>query len=192
MADALKNAMKANAKQTEELAKKIYACMAIELYKDGWRDKRLENMCKSIRGVYDDLKHEDKSAVEILAEETGVELMSENSNKHWYEVPYLNGKVWDDYLEKHMNKVNKAYLVAVQLKMRDWIRPQIYATVFTALHRLYGYGDKRIADMYRRMYGFEQEKNFDAGAVIKELEELTGLTVRIDEEVVEFKKVGEA
>ena len=108
MADALKNAMKANAKQTEELAKKIYACMAIELYKDGWRDKRLENMCKSIRGVYDDLKQEDKSAVEILAEETGVELMSENSNKHWYEVPYLNGKVWDDYLEKHMNKVNKA------------------------------------------------------------------------------------
>ena len=41
-------------------------------------------------------------------------------------------------------------------------------------------------------YYMQREKNFDADAVIKELEELTGLTVRIDEEVVEFKKVGEA
>lgn len=192
MASAFSVANKITKDKTDKAMKDIYSAMAIELHKDGWGIKRLKKLCEELKGVFDDLENEDKSAIQILDEETGVEMMAEDCTKHYYELSFLDGKIWEENKKKLKPKAYNAYATIAQQRMKDWVRLQVYATIFIGLHRLYGYSHKRINDLYVRMYELEQEHDFDTKKIDDALRKALSLTlVKIKDHTIEFMKVGE-
>lgn len=170
MADALLKAKKELEAEGEKNLDIIYRAMALALGEDGWSIKRLEKVRDEIHELIEQLAGVDKSVVQICFEETGIDLRPEDAEKGWYELTYLNGSEWDKWLEEHKNmpmKMLRMYTIRAQQKMKMWIRPQLYASIIIAMHRLYGYGSERAARLYSRMYEIEKAAGFD----IKKLDE---------------------
>lgn len=146
----------------------IYRGVALALMDDGWGLIRLNKLLDSCQTVFDDLGENDKSVVQMLDEETGVELMSVDNKKHWYEVTYLSEKRWQQYMEE--NKLNPAYLLAARAKMLKWCRPQVYATILLALNRYYGYKSEKIGKIYAKAAGYEEKYMFKWKSMEAELQ----------------------
>ena len=120
-------------------------------------------------------ENEDKSLIQLCDEEVGIELMCENSDKHWYELPYLFTDNWNEYLEKHDYKVQKSWLIAVKQAQKKWCIPMMYATVFVALYRKYHFTHEWLTKLYIRMDEIIHEISFDTKQMDKLLADKTGL-----------------
>ncbi len=65
----------------------------------------------------------------------------------------------------------------------DQMVPQIYAAIAIALHRQYGFGYKRINDIFVESQHIWEKYAGDGAGIIKKCEEETGVTVCSQEEV---------
>lgn len=173
--DSYKNACNALEKELEKATRLVYPAMAITLLEMGWSYKRLDTTCVGMSEVLDDLSKSDKSCIQMCDEEVGIELMCEDSDKHWYELTYLSQKNWEEYLEKHNNKVCRGYLIAVKNAQKKWCIPQMYATVFTALNRKYNFSYEWMCQLYERMNEVIHEVEFDTKRMDIMLAEKTSL-----------------
>lgn len=165
MADALKEARKKLDNEANKQIEIIFRALALALGEDGWSIKRLEKVANEIHDFVEEIGKVDKSVVQICEEETGVCLIPEGIDKSWEELTYLNGEAWDKYLEKYSKtmkpKIFRAYAIRASQKMIDWVRPQFYASIIIAMHRLYGYGPERAARLYARMHMIEKAAGMD-------------------------------
>lgn len=67
-------------------------------------------------------------------------------------------------------------------KAADQMVPQIYAAIAIALHRTYGFGHKRINDVFVESQRIWENYSGDAAGMIKKCEEETGMIVCTPEE----------
>lgn len=172
--DAYKKAVMELEKALEEATRLVYPAMALALNDLGWSNKKIEKTCESMAAVLSDIP-EDKSLIQLLDEETGIELMCENSDLHWYELTYLNEASWNDYLRKHNGRVSRAYMIQVKMAQKKWCIPMMYATVFVALYRKYHFTHEWLIKLYTRMDEIIHEVNMNTDLMEKLLEEKTGL-----------------
>lgn len=173
--DALKNADIALQKEVDRSIDIVFRCMALALHKyDGWSNKRIDKLSAEIDGVIKDVSSQDKSVVQICDEETGIEIQC-GDGKHWYDLPYLNTVAWENYLKKNNNRVSRGYLIACRNAQVKWTKPQIYASVLIAMHRLCGFGYERLARLSRQMVEIEQEYNSNAKLLDDALETALGI-----------------
>lgn len=173
MANALKAARRKLDQEADKQIEIIFRALAIALGEEGWSLKRLEKVSNEVHEFVNELSKVDKSAVQICEEETGVCLIPEGIDKSWEELTFLNGEVWDKFIEEHRKIMKpqtfKAYVIRAQQKMLVWVRPQFYASVIVAMHRLYGYGSERAARLYARMYEIEKAAGMDPKKLDDEL-----------------------
>ena len=158
--DAYKKALIDLEKALEEATRLVYPAMALALNDLGWSNKKIEKTCESMAAVLSDIP-EDKSLIQLLDEETGIELMCENSDRHWYELTYLNEASWNEYLRKHNGRVSRAYMIQVKMAQKKWCIPMMYATVFMGLIRAFNYKHRWISQLYGNMDKYLHDVDFD-------------------------------
>ena len=130
--------LKAEKELEDEVNKQIgiiFHAAAIALFRyHSWNNEQINDL---IARVTQELWNEcaestDLSMIQMLYEETGIELMAEDKVTHWYDVIYLNSA-----------KDNGEDLTIYQwIKMRQsqkgWVAAQIMACMLMALHRKEG------------------------------------------------------
>jgi hypothetical protein len=115
----------------------------------------------------------EKSMVQMLDEETGVEVQIGNG-KSWRDMPYLNAGL--TYKPR-----SRAEWIYMRARMRRWIPGQVTACMLLALHRKCSFDSDQIADVYERLLAVEQDNLFDSAMACDMCERIT--KVRVREEV---------
>ena len=172
--DALKNAYK----QLDEAADKamglIYGSTAIALKRYyGYGDIRISRMLAALIRAYSE-KHttEKRSMIQILDEETGVELQVEEG-KSYKEYPYLCCEKYEKVIEnKPISRAKQIYMAQRQVK---WVYSLVLASVLVAMHRSYGFSCDRIVKLLERIQAIEAEYDHNPELIAKKCEEETGV-----------------
>ena len=153
----------------------IYSCTAVAL-------KRSYNWEK--RGILKlmDLTHEvwkecaatnEKSMIQMLDEETGVELQN-GSGKSWKDLAFLNSRI-------SMGQMTLPQWMYMRRQQMKWIPAQVTACVLLALKRKCGFDADRIAEIYQKLLAVEQENLFDEELAMEQCRRET--LVNIDDKV---------
>ena len=87
-----------------------------------------------------------RSMVQILDEETGIEIKPDADGPGWRDLAFLNADV------EHEFKSIPEYRCMRSRQIR-WIKPTFYALVFVALHRKCGWGAERMRRLLADMQG---------------------------------------
>lgn len=155
----------------------IYGAAGIALWEHGWRKRK-------IRALYDlteSIWHEcgsygtTKSILEMLEEETGVEMRLEENGRSYHEIDYLNGKL-QRYRADRMNKAQYMIMRQGQIK---WTKALIQANLFLALHRKYGYGAGRMQSLLNEIFRVQDDNGNDYKKIAAQCGELIGLNLHV-------------
>lgn len=124
-------------------------CIALHRYFD-WGELRISRFMDKAQEVYGECaSNNDLSMIQMCDEEVGIEFRS-LKNESYKDTPYLCTEKWhairDGWLKKPKD-YQISWLIAMKQKMRDWMSPQIMASVALALHRKEGWGLQRISTL---------------------------------------------
>lgn len=142
----------------------IFPVSVIVLWQNfGFRDKRIGDVLEHVRAVLNELINDpqERSPIQILDEETGIEMRLDGEKRPWREISYLNGKAW----KRDKHRLNAAQIIYANQQQKKFVAPNLLSTFCVALHRHYGFGFERLsrfmaqADDLRRKYG-EQPDNY--------------------------------
>lgn len=154
----------------------IYSCAAVVFWKDyGWRTARIHRRFETTHKTWDECAEYGvrKSMLEMLEDDTGIELMLSGFERSYHDFKYLDASVWDG---APPTKQERLYMLHNQKK---WIAPQILACMCLSLHRDEGWGAERIArfinqiDQERLFVGMSKKK------ALQRVSEVTGLDARV-------------
>lgn len=129
----------------------IVLCEAgIALHRSGWGSKRVNTFLDVVQKVEDECSADThRSMVQMLDEETGIELKPDATGPGWRELAYLN-----EHIEVSFRTVAQyRYMRSRQIR---WIKTNFYACVFLALHRRYGWGPGRMTKLLEDMQEIDQ------------------------------------
>lgn len=150
-------ATKINNELDQELEKQtyiIYGSASLALHKYwGWGQKRIENLFNvSAKACQECATTTEISMIEMLENETGIELKPENESKGWREVAYLNADI-----HIYDFKMTRAQWYYMKMQQKKWIPTQVIATLFLAMHRQYGFGAKRLVRLLNQIHEIQNE-----------------------------------
>lgn len=171
--------VKADREVTAEGSKQIdilYHAMAIALYRyHGWRGLRIERLVHVSHETYEDCaKSNDISMIELLWNETGIDLIREDSNRPWYDIMYLNSDKDDG------RPMTSAQVLAMLQNEKKWIASQITASILLSLHRKEGWGEERLFKFFTELEDVKHEFNCDPKILKKECDKLTHFIIADD------------
>lgn len=136
---------KANAELEAELKKQIARVIpaaAILLWRKGWRKLRIGRRLVTAMEVWGECADagDKKSMMQMLEEETGIEIQLTGYDKSFHELSYLDAKAWDG----HAPSVPE--LIYIRHQQKKWIAPQILAAICISMYRDEHIGVDRIAE----------------------------------------------
>lgn len=140
--DALKAAEK---KMEIEMNKWIdinHCAMALVLKRYwGYGAKRIQGVETMIEDTWEECAGyaDKKSILQMLEEETGIEIRNFETNKSFHDLAYFNNEIKMD--PKRMNRAQWIYMRNQQAK---WMRPTTLACILLGLHRKQGFGTDRL------------------------------------------------
>ena len=166
MRDALRDAEMALQKEMEKQVDMIYSSMAIA-FKRYWNWGALR-----IRRIFDETlearnecgETNEMSMLEMLENETGIEVKIPDTDKSWHDLAFLNAKI-------DMGRMNRAQWIYMRQRQKQWIGAMVMACMFLALHRKYGFGPERLLRLMSQIDDIRIEFNYDRKALIKACEE---------------------
>lgn len=147
--DALKQAEK---KMEFEMNKWIdinHCAMALVLHRYwGYGAKRIQGVESTIEDTWEECAAyaDKKSILQMLEEETGIEIRNFETNKSFHELAYFNNEIKMD--PKRMNRAQWIYMRNQQAK---WMRPTTLACILLGLHRKQGFGTDRLIRVFEQM-----------------------------------------
>lgn len=175
-------------KQAEDLGKKldqetrkqiclVYGSAYLALWKNWqWRTEKLSRLIDVSYGAWDDceeLGHK-KSVVQLLDEETGIELRLQEDGKSWREFQFLNGE--SEY-KQYQRGLSYPQLIARRQGELKWAGAIIEATIFLALHRKEGFGFRRISRLLQQMFDIQNEFDSDPEKIREECRKVTKIKI---------------
>lgn len=173
MRDALREAETALQKELDRQVDMIYSAMALALYRYwGWRSLRIRRLMDKTQETWDECGSTNElSMLEMLENETGIEIRNHERGKSWHDLAYLNAKI-------DMGRMTKAQWIYMRQRQKDWIGPQVIACVLLSLYRKYGFGHVRCLRMMQQIEDVEREFHFDAKALRAACLEETGVELK--------------
>lgn len=178
MKDALREADRALQKEMEKQVDMIYSAMAIAFKRYwGWGALRIRRLMDKTQETWDECGSTNEvSMLEMLENETGIEIRNHELGKSWHDLAYLNAKI-------DMGRMNRAQWIYMRQRQKEWVGPQVVACVLLSLYRKYGFGHVRCLRVLQQIEEVEREFNFD----VRELR-----TACMEEAGVELKGGGSA
>ena len=148
------------------------ACMALHS-EWGWKRKRLESLFDYINSGVDECGRyiTKKSILNMLEEETGIEMKLSEGGQSYHNIDYLNGSLG----MYQIDKMSYAQIMAMRAGQIKWTKALIEASIFLALHRKSGFGAERIQRLLDQIFEIEGRYKGSSKAIIKACIEQTGI-----------------
>ena len=107
-------------------------------------------------------------------EKLGIEIRNDK-NVSYKDTPYLNNDDWAKKKDVVMNRMTHqqqgCYLIRVRQKMKEWMFPQVLASVVLGLNSKEGWGVERLTRFTQQVQAVREEFDYDykrIGAAVKE------------------------
>lgn len=174
MGKALKNA---NKDLNQEMVKQttiIYSSAIIILWKDyGWRKTRIMRRFQTSKEIFDECAAygTSKSMMQMLEDETGIEIRMNGCDKSFHDLAYLDADKWDGKMP------TAAQAVYIKQRMKPWIAPQLLSCLCLTMHRDEKYGPQRIAEFIHKVDEYRIEHGEDVKHYEEALKEITGIDI---------------
>ena len=158
---------KANQELDEEMRKQvelIYSAAAIAFaryWNNGWGSERIRRIFDKTLETWDECGATNQiSMIQMLEDESGIELRIPDMDKGWRELAYLNSDI-------NMGRMSIAQMIYMRQRQKKWIGAMLMACLFLSLHRKYGFGKDRLVRLMGQIHEFEAEFNFDRKKLVE-------------------------
>ncbi len=153
----------------------IYSAAAIAFaryWNDGWGPKRIISLFEKTAETWDECgESNDVSMLQMLEDETGIEIKIRETDKSWHELAYLNSSI-------KMDRMTKAQWIYMRQRQKLWIGAQVLACMFLALYRKYGFGPQRLLRLMEQIDDIRDEFSWDRKALVKACEDEARVILR--------------
>lgn len=126
--------------------------------------------------VLDELAHDpdERSPIQILDEETGIEMQLDGETRKWYEISYLNGNLW----KMHKHRLNAAQVILANNNQKKYVAVNLLATFCVTLHRYYRFGFERLCRFMAMVDETRRKYNNNVDEYTKLFESVTGMKIQ--------------
>lgn len=138
----------------------------------GWQHDRINKLLKETQKAWNECgKDNSKSMVELLEDETGVELQN-GSGKSWREYAFLNNS-------HPLNKrqLSRQQIYYMRRQQMTWIGSLVLACILLGIHRREGFGPERIQRLYDQIIEVGEASKWSVDNLDSKLIELVGLSI---------------
>lgn len=145
-------------KETEKQLDIIYHAAALVLYRNhSWNNEMINDFVSKVsQDIWSECAaSNDISMVQMLWEETGIELMSEDKNQRWFEVMFLNSELDDG------RGLTVFQWIAMRQNQKRWVPAQITACVLMALRRKEGWKDEALGKFFMNLEDIKADYGYD-------------------------------
>jgi hypothetical protein len=131
-----------------------YSCAGIALHTYwGWGTKRITRFFEETFKCWNECgKDNTKTMVEMLENETGIELRPAGTNKSYHEVAFLDCK----NNPKPAGNMTFCEVLYMRAQQKRWLGSLIIASLFLGLYRKEGFGAKRLTRLLTQMEEIEK------------------------------------
>lgn len=160
-----------------EMAKQIeilYAASSVIWWRDyGWRSTRIMRRFDTTTKVWGECADHGiyKSMLQMLEEETGIEMSLSGYDRSYHEFSYLDGDAWDGKL------LTLPQTIYMHQQQKKWLAPLILACICLSLHRDEHWGAARIAKFIQQIDAMRQEYGERPDRFRKLMAEVTDLPI---------------
>lgn len=160
--NALKKATQELNKEMDKQIDILYAASGVVWWTEyGWRTTRIMRRFQTSTEIWTECADYgvSKSMLQMLEEETGIEMQLSGYDRSYHEFSYLDGDAWDGKLP------TLPELIYIRQQQKKWMAPLILASICLTLHRDEHWGADRIArfigqvDALRQKLGENPEKH---------------------------------
>lgn len=100
------------------------------------------------------------SMLQMLEDETGIEVKIPDTDKSWHDLAFLNTKV-------NIGRLNRAQWIYMRQRQKQWIGAMVMACMFLALHRKYGFGPERLLRLMGQIDDIRSEFEYDRKRLVQ-------------------------
>lgn len=149
----------------------VSGCFGIALYENwGWRKARISKLFREISDAWNECSADkDISMIEMCEQVTGIAVYRSGYDGDYQELKYFKPG------ENVKLTVNQ--LIHMRYQQKKWVSTTIFASVFLALHRLYGFGGERILRLRDQVDDLKLRYNNDAKKIEKACFDITGVNM---------------
>lgn len=138
----------------------------------GWQHERINKLLKETQKAWNECGRDNtKSMIELLEDETGVELQN-GSGKGWREYAFLNNNH-----PLNSRKLSRQQIYFMRRQQMTWIGSLVLACILLGLHRREGFGPERIQRLYDQIIEIGDSNNWNVKDLDHKLVGLTGLSI---------------
>ncbi len=142
----------------------------------GWRQKRVSDLLERVKDVLDELADDpqERSLIQVLDEETGIEMRLDGEKRTWREISYLNGRLW----KRDKHRLNAAQIILANTNQKKYVAVNLLSAFCVALHRHFGFGYERLSRFIAAVDAIRHEHNNNAEAYTALFEQKTGMRIQ--------------
>lgn len=151
----------------------VYGAAAVAL-KNKWRfgQQKILDVFDSTDNVWHEVGEDNGvSMLQLLEDETGIEMTTTDSSTSWHDLSYLNSKM------KGYETITKAQYVYMRKRQTKWMGAMIQACLYLALYREYGFGVVKLRNLMNEIDRIRAEVNDKENRVIITCRSVTGINV---------------
>lgn len=156
----------------------IFPATAIALKKYyEWGSLRIEHLFDEVSIVYDECSEGGLtvSMIQMLEEQTGINLKAEPNGKSWRELCFLNHEITLGSPKK--TQFTEAQIYAMRVQQIKWVSPAVLAAVFIALYRKFRFSRPMLQELMGYIDQIRQQYNFKAKKIQAECYNVTGIQI---------------
>lgn len=145
----------------------LYHSAALVLHQYGWDREQIEEFASVSNDTYPECADNATSLLQLLYDETGIELQRSDGLQSFKDVLYLGTK------EQTRPLSAPEYLVMKQNQVK-WVAAQITASIILALKRLGDWDNDKCGAFFEDLEDKKWQYNIDAEWIIRDCKEITG------------------
>lgn len=128
----------------------------------GYGTKRIQDVINRAYDVSEECANygKEKSMIQMLDEETGIELRSYTDNRSYRETAFLSTNI-------KYKKLNDAQYMCMIISQIKWMRPVVLSILCLAMYRQQGFGYERLVRLISQMDEIINDHNQDKVALLR-------------------------
>lgn len=150
--------------------------IALKKYFD-WGSLKIEHLFDEVANVYDECSDGgiEVSMIQMLEEQTGINLKAEPNGKSWRELCFLNHEITLGSPNK--SQLTEAQFYAMRVQQIKWVSPAVLAAVFIALYRKFRFSRPMLQELMGYIDQIRQQYKFKAKKIQAECYNATGIQI---------------
>jgi hypothetical protein len=150
----------------------MYGSFGIALHDNwGWGQKRVLNLYETTDKIWHEIGETNrKSMLQLLEEETGIELRLTDSDRSWHELRFMNCEVDDQ-----MKQLTLGEAIYMRMQQTRWMSAMIQACLLLALYRLHGFGPERLSRLLNQVDDIREKHHYKTKPIIQECSKLLNI-----------------